>query len=150
MLDPQLNFNNGSLIYQPTKNCTAMNTGTIAREHEGLLDIDEVESFNHERDQPIFNEIREVLSRHGALNRFGISLLHKHFDIYEGERLVEFCDEERRTLTLRPIRRELQENESFMETNWRFDVDSQFVNQRCWAECLKTGDKHHEIHPKRD
>ena len=122
----------------------------IAREHQGLLDIDEVEPFNPDRDQPIFDEIRNVLARHGALDRFGITLLHKHFDVYEGERLVEVSDPETRTLKIRPKSETLGPNETYVQTNWRFDATSATANQLCFADCLRSGGgNHHEIHKKR-
>ena len=120
----------------------------IAIEHQGLTDIDETEPFNRDRDQPLFNEIKEVLAKHNALHRFGVTLLHKHFDVYEGEKLVEVCDSETRTLTLRPVTDRLGADETYVETNWRFDTNSLFVNQRCFADCLKAGTKHKEIHKK--
>jgi hypothetical protein len=129
--------------YQP------MNIRAIAREHQDLIDIDEVQSFDPKTDQPLFDEIKAVLRKHGALHRFGITLLHKHFDVYEGEKLVECCDEESRTLTLRPVRNVLKKDESYVETNWRFDVDSTFANQLCFADCLKMGKTHKEIHKKK-
>ena len=120
----------------------------IAKEHQGLVDIDNVEQFDPERDQPLFDEIKAVLSKHGALHRFGVTLLHKHFEVYEGEKLVESCNPETRTLTLRPVPAELRSNQSYVETNWRFDTNSTIVNQLCFADCLKTGKTHHEIHKK--
>lgn len=126
-----------------------MNTPTIAKEHQGLIDIDEVQAFDPETDQPLFDEIKAVLRKHGALHRFGITLLHKHFDVYEGEKLVESCDEVNRTLTLRPLQDVLKRDESLVETNWRFDVDSKFANQLCFADCLKSGTTHKEIHKKK-
>jgi hypothetical protein len=125
-----------------------MSTMTIAKEHEGFVDVNHVDGFDPTKDQPLFDELRGVLAKHGALKRFGVSLLHKHFDVYEGERLVEFCDTKARTLTLRPVTRKLEDGESYLETNWRFDGDSQFVSQRCWADCLKSGNDHSEIHKK--
>lgn len=123
---------------------------TIAKEHENLIDIDDMDRFDPERDQPIFDDIKNVLEKHGALSRFGVTLLHKHFDVYDGERLVEFCDHETRTLTLRPVSGGPGPNQTYVATNWRFDTGSAVVSQRCFAECLTTQGKHtHEIHKKR-
>jgi len=121
----------------------------IAPEHRNLLDIDEVENFDPEKDQPLFDEIKAILAKHGALHRFGITLLHKHFDVFEGERMVEVCDHNARTLTLRPTREPLGKDETYVQTNWRFDTDSLLVNQLCFADCLKSGQKHKEIHKKK-
>ena len=122
---------------------------TIAKEHQGLIDIDDTEPFDSAKDQPLFDEIKLVLAKHGALHRFGVTLLHKHFDVYEGEKMVERCDAEARTLTIRPVNEQLRDNEAYVETNWRFDTDSAHVNQLCFADCLKTGTTHQEIHKKK-
>lgn len=49
-------------------------------------------------------EMHEVLARHGKTGRFGVGLLHRHFDLHRSERLVETIDEESRTLTTRPVK----------------------------------------------
>jgi hypothetical protein len=46
-------------------------------------------------------ELRDVLARHGRLQRFALQLVHKHFDISEREVLVEYTDVERREHRLR-------------------------------------------------
>lgn len=55
-------------------------------------------------DAPCLAEIEAVLARHGKAGRFGVSLLHRHFDLAEDERLVEVIDAESRTLTSRPVK----------------------------------------------
>ena len=116
---------------------TAVNT--IAAEHAGLLDIDDVKPFSDE-DKQCFTELQEVLERHGALQRFGISLLHTHFPIHEGEVLVEECDEETRTLKLMPMKRSGINEETLMQTNWRLDTGDSM--QGCVAYCLMDAGKH--------
>jgi hypothetical protein len=121
----------------------------IAKEHKGLTHIDETDSFDPAKDQPLFDEIKLVLTKHNALHRFGVTLLHKHFEVYEGERMVEVCNPETRTLTIQPVKRDLAADETYVETNWRFDTDSVHVNQLCFADCLKMGPRHAEIHKKK-
>ena len=53
-------------------------------------------------DRDCMDEVREVLARHGKLDRFGISLLHDHFPLSPDEILLETSDADRRTMTLRP------------------------------------------------
>lgn len=120
----------------------------IADAHQGLPHIDDTEPFDPDRDQPLFDEIKSVLARYGALHRFGVTLLHKHFDIYQGERMVEVCDEENRSLTIRPLADSLGPDQSYVETNWRFDVKTAYANQVCMADCIKTGKTHREVHKK--
>jgi hypothetical protein len=114
-------------------------TSAIATEHEGLLDIDEVRPFSDE-DKQCFAELREVLERHGALQRFGVTLLHNHFPVYEGEVLVEECDEEGRTLTLKPMKRGEVDEGTLMQTNWRLDTEASV--QGCVAYCLMDAGRH--------
>lgn len=113
-----------------------------------MLDIDDVEPFSEERDGALFKELREVLFKHDAAARFGISLLHRHFDMKSYERLVETCDVSTRTLTLRPISGELPADAALMQTNWRFDPTGQSPVQLCYVDCLKTGKTHKGIHKK--
>lgn len=96
-----------------------------------LLDIDEVRPVD-ETDQVVFDEVREVLERHGALQRFGLTLLHKHFDISEDEVLVETIHADSRTLTLRP--KELVDSGNAVETSWR--LDDPVARQRCESMCI--------------
>lgn len=114
----------------------------------GLQDIDEVQPFDAGRDQVVFDDLREVLARHGVLDRFGICLLHKHFDVQPGERMVESCDVESRTLTVRPTAAPLGADQSLVQTNWRFDPSGQNPLQLCFADCLVSNGKHREIHKK--
>lgn len=69
-------------------------------------------------DQIIFDEIREVLKKHGALNKYGINLLHRHFEISPDEILKEYCDKENRTLTLKVVKRADLSNEKHVYTSW--------------------------------
>jgi hypothetical protein len=48
-----------------------------------LVDIDDVRPVDA-TDQVVFDEVRKVLARHGALQRFGLTLLHQHFDVGDG------------------------------------------------------------------
>ena len=48
-------------------------------------------------DEACMEAIREVLARHGKLDRFAIHLVHRHFDLAEGEVLIERQDPDTRT-----------------------------------------------------
>jgi hypothetical protein len=125
-------------------------TASIARTHQGLVHIDEVEPFDAVRDQALFDEIKQVLSKHAALHRFGVVLLHKHFDVHTGERMVEVCDVGDRSLIIQPTLEEPKDGETYVQTNWRFDLDDPTSSQACFADCLRSGGgKHHETHKKR-
>ncbi|MGB0557538.1 MAG: hypothetical protein ACPGJW_09790, partial [Paracoccaceae bacterium] len=64
-----------------------------------LDDIDDIAPVNNS-DYQVLNELRDVLIKHGYSERFGICLLHKHFDIAEGEIAVEHTDVEARVSTV--------------------------------------------------
>lgn len=80
-------------------------------------DIEDVRPLS-EMDADCLREVREVLVKHGALGRFAVSLIHKHFDIAANEQMVEFTDITNRSMTIRPV----AESESLqtVQTTWRF------------------------------
>lgn len=85
-----------------------------------LPDISDVEPLS-EHDRGCLEELRTVLARHGALDRFGVNLLHDHFSLDDDEILVETCDPGARTLTMRPGRSApARPGDSLVETSWRF------------------------------
>lgn len=87
---------------------------------EDFTAIDDVAPWSP-ADQALFAELRTVLERHGAVSRFGVTLLHKHFDVTADEVLVEVCDIESRTLTTRPRAKSEISGKNVIETNWRLD-----------------------------
>lgn len=68
-----------------------------------LKDIHEVDPLN-ERDYDCLTEVRDVLKKHQVQERFGVALLHKHFDLQPEEILVEQTDVAQRVLTISPIK----------------------------------------------
>lgn len=97
-----------------------------------LPDISEVEHLTA-KDDELVRELREVLRRHDATGRFGLMLLHQHFDIADDEILVETVDVEGRTLTVRPLPAAPYVDMRSIETQWRLDTDS--VLQRYVQVC---------------
>lgn len=73
-------------------------------------------------DHAVLDAIRGVLLRHGALGRFGVHLLHKHFDLADDEILVEYTDVEARTQQCRVEKRvsDRAEPHERIETMWSF------------------------------
>ncbi len=96
-----------------------------------LPDVTDVARLS-ESDASCLAELREVLTRHGNLTRFGLTLLHQHFELADDEILVETCDEERRVLTSRPMKRSEIEGRSVLDTSWRLDT------QDALAKCVET------------
>lgn len=68
-----------------------------------LKDIDAVEPIN-DNDTDCLIEIRDVLKKHGKMERLGVALLHSHFDLESDEILLESSDEENRTLITQAVR----------------------------------------------
>jgi hypothetical protein len=114
---------------------------------EDLPGIERVEPWR-ESDQVLFDELHAVLEKHRAASRFGITLLHKHFPVFENEVLVESCDHETRTLTTRP-RPKSGVSARVIETNWRFDVPG-ILSQVCYTLCEDEDGGHASVHQAYD
>ncbi|MCB0448176.1 MAG: hypothetical protein KDD03_11840 [Gelidibacter sp.] len=93
-----------------------------AVQHSKLYDIDEVEPIN-DKDHEVLEEIRNILVKHQYTERFGITLLHKHFDIADDEILMETTDEVARTSVVQAQKKDGQEKINSIETMWKFSDD---------------------------
>lgn len=102
-----------------------------------LIDIRDVEPLNN-NDIPVMQDLYEVLKKHNALERFGVTLLHEHFDITEDEVLIEMTDRNSRTQTIKPVNKDNPLLVDSIETSWRLDTG--FPVQAC--SCIKFGDDH--------
>ena len=107
--------------------------------YTALKDINEVDPFT-DNDRETLALVREVLRERNAIDRFGVTLLHDHFDVNDDEVLVETCDPETRTLTIKPYRNEqLKEadinEDGYVQTNWRFDQENP-KNLVCVVFCV--------------
>jgi hypothetical protein len=69
----------------------------------------------------LFREVRELLKRYGVEQKYGLALLHKHFDLADDEVLVEYADLENRTLVTRPAPRSEVSAVNAVETVWSLD-----------------------------
>jgi len=103
----------------------------------GILDIRDVEPRS-EADDLFFREIYEVFKKHNALSRYGVTLLHKHFDVANNEMLVETTDRTARVQTIRAVNKSELLNEPVIETSWRLDTGYPLVT----CVCVKSGDDH--------
>ncbi len=72
-------------------------------------------------DEAVLREIQEVLERHGAAERFGVNLLHSHFDLGESELLLERIDLPGRSIVARPEASENVRDADLVATHWRLD-----------------------------
>lgn len=86
-----------------------------------IADVHDVKPLSAD-DAECLRDLREVLARHGALERFAVTLVHKHFDIAANEQMVEFTDIESRCLTIKPIAE--QAGLATLETTWKFSAEA--------------------------
>lgn len=96
-------------------------THVSTRSREPLTAVEDVEPLN-EKDQPLFTELYEVLKRHNALQRFGITLLHQRFEMAEDEVLLERTDKVNRRQLIEPVKISALEGKNPIETSWRLDT----------------------------
>ena len=68
-----------------------------------LRDIDDTPPVS-ESDYACLSDVRDALKRHGMLDRFGVALLHSHFDLDPDEVWLEETDDDTRTLVSRPVK----------------------------------------------
>lgn len=81
-----------------------------------------------------FIELREVLVRHGLDQKYGLTLLHKHFDLAENEVMVEFTDLKTRTLTSKPTTIDAIPESNLREVTWSLSNDT--VMGACVQRCF--------------
>jgi hypothetical protein len=75
-----------------------------------------------EQDKVVLEEIRAVLERHGALERFGINLIHRHFGLEDGEIILESTDTDRRRQIVEVVSEaETLASGNVIATQWVFD-----------------------------
>ncbi len=108
-----------------------------ANDRNDLLDISEVQPLTS-KDQPMVDEIYQILKKHNALTRFGLTLLHKHFDITKDEMLIESVDPKTRTQTVKPYKKDELTDYDFIETAWRLDTGKAVMD----CKCIKLGNDH--------
>jgi hypothetical protein len=75
-----------------------------------------------DNDRGCLDAIRDVLVKHGCLDRFGVTLLHKHFDMAPDEILVEEVHQADRTLVTKPVKVDVvrAETPGIYETQWHW------------------------------
>jgi hypothetical protein len=87
-------------------------------------------------------EVRDVLEKHGALSRFGIALLHSHFDLADDEMLLETTDLDKREHLVRPVSRSWLESEGIQAQTTIVGFDESGFHQNCGCNPRSTGHHH--------
>jgi len=82
-----------------------------------LADLSDVPALDL-HDLACMAELREVLLRHGRLQRFALHLVHKHFELADDEVLVEYSDPLAREQLLRVERRDAEVLRGAIPTTW--------------------------------
>lgn len=101
-----------------------------------LKDIEDVEPLG-DADTACLLDILSVLSKHGMAERFGVALLHSHFEMSEDEVLMEETDKESRTLISRAVKQS-EAGGSGVPTVWMLREGDATVSIRCRSYCWKT------------
>ncbi len=94
-------------------------------------------------DLKVLLEIRDVLERYGMTDRFGVSLVHRHFHINQDEVLFESTDvaNRRQMMEVRKAT-EVLDGGKVLETQWVFDGNG--GNIVCVGYChYSQGHKHY-------
>lgn len=95
-------------------------------------------------DSECFREIRDVLARHRALKRFGVFLIHKHFDIDDDEEMTECTDQPGRLLTIAPRKKVEIDRDVTIPTNWIFTETEEIAAACC--TCARNDQGHQGYH----
>jgi hypothetical protein len=93
-----------------------------ALQWSNLEHIDDVRPID-DNDADCLDEIRVVLEKYGNLDRFGIALLHSHFQLSDDEMMLETTNTEQREHWVRPVKKSHLEQAGFeaQTTILRFD-----------------------------
>lgn len=100
----------------------------------GLPDIGDAKPLSESDDHELISDIISVLRKHGALSRFGLNLLHKHFELEEGEILLESTDVKTREQWIKPVNRSGLQSDDVVVTQWRFDTGEATMHCHCMRD----------------
>ena len=99
-----------------------------------LPDLSEVAPLDA-ADLACIAELRKVLARHQRLERFALHLVHKHFELADGEVLVEYSDPHRREQHLRVEARDAPGLRDAIPTTWLLGAERPLVTCVCaWRD----------------
>jgi hypothetical protein len=93
-------------------------------------------------DAPCLDEIRDVLEKHGCLTRFGVTLLHSHFDLDPDEMMLETTNLESREHWVRPVKRSSLEQDGISVQTTVLTFSEGGYDQHCGCDARSTGHHH--------
>lgn len=110
-------------------------------QYSSMKHVTEVEPIS-EADRATLDAIKAVLVERGAVERFGVHLVHKHFDIADDEIVMEYTDEEARTqFTQVEKYADAFASGTPLETQWRFNRET--ASMGCVGFChFNNGHRH--------
>ena len=73
--------------------------------YNSLTDIDDVAGINDKDDKACLDELAKVVKKYGLEGKFGINLLHSHFEMAEDEILVEDAVSEKDDYYIKPYKK---------------------------------------------
>jgi hypothetical protein len=111
------------------------------RAHADLDNIADVKPIG-DPDAACLEDVRLVLARHNALDRFGIALLHNHFDLADDEMMLETTDAERREHVVRPVRSSYPADNGFTAQTTIVSFDEHGYSQNCGCDPRASGHHH--------
>ena len=106
--------------------------------YTALPNIDDVQPLSY-KDEACIREMRAVLEKYDALNRFGVTLLHDHFPVAENELLVEYADTSKRVLVTRVFPKDQVAQREVIETAWR--LGARDADRVCEKTCSWNADQ---------
>jgi hypothetical protein len=88
-------------------------------------------------DHELVSDLHEVLRKHNAVGRFGITLLHTHFRVGPNEVILEETDVDGRHQTMRPVPSDSLQEEGIVETSWSLDTGRPIPLTMCRQGCTR-------------
>jgi hypothetical protein len=93
-------------------------------------------------DAACLEDIRAVLTKHNCLDRFGVTLLHSHFDVADDEMMLETTDLDRREHLVRPVKRSWLEDRGITAQTTVVSFDAHGYHQYCGCDPRASGHHH--------
>lgn len=93
-------------------------------------------------DAACLEDIRKVLAKHGCLERFGLALLHNHFELSDDEILLETTDVDTREQYLRPVKKEWMDANGVTAQTTVVVFDEHGYHRRCGCNPRASGHHH--------
>jgi hypothetical protein len=106
-----------------------------------LDNITDVEPIGDD-DAECLEEIRRVLEKYNCLGRFGLTLLHSHFDLQDDEVMLETTDLEKREHWVRPVKQSFLDENGFTAQTTVVGFDENGFNQVCGCLARPAGHLH--------